>query len=148
MIDLSGHALGHRDDPLGKTGIRVLTADERRFKPHISEQYGIRGLALSGKDRLRSPNAVGHVDVLVAHFGRPPTIKANGPDRQVVSVTADASKAGRAHRADGHVIEDVEIDAPEGRCSYRSLSLGARGDGQSDPSHLDAKRSRQPSKGK
>ena len=150
VVDLSVHALGDCDDPLGKAGIRVMTADDHPFKSHISEQYGIRGLTLSGRNRLRLPSAVEQVDVLVAHFGRPPTIKASGPDKQVASVTADdRPRQVELMRLIGHGIEYVEIDAPDGALLVQIVVPGhTRHDGHSDTSSSNANDPRPPSKGK
>ncbi len=115
VIDLSAHAVGECDDPLAKAGIRVVTSDSRPFKARISEQYGIRGLAMSGKTQLRLPSAVDQVDLLVAHFGRPPTITARGSDKRAISVVADdRPRQVELMRLIGRGIEIVEIDAPDG----------------------------------
>jgi len=115
VIDLSVHAVGDCDDPLAKAGISVVTTNDRPFKARIVEQYGIRGLALSGKTQLRLPSAVDQVDVLAAHFGRPPTIKARGSDKKVISVTADdRPRQVELMRLIERGIESLEIDAPDG----------------------------------
>ena len=115
VIDLSSHAVGPCDDPLAKMGVRIATADSRPFDAHVSEQYGIRGLALSGKSELRLPSPVDQVDILIAHFGRPPTIKAHGKGKQVVSVVADdRPRQVELLRLIGSEIDRVDIDAPEG----------------------------------
>lgn len=115
VIDLSTHALGDCDDPLGKEGIRVIGSDERPFASRIAEQHGIRGLALSGKCELRLPGEVDQVDVLIAHFGRPPTVSAHGRDKQVVSVVADdRPRQVELIRLLGMGIDRLDIDAPDG----------------------------------
>ena len=67
----------------------MIRADNQEFVARISEQHGIRGLALKGKYELRLPNPVDQIDILIAHFGQPPTLKARGRDKQVVTVVAD-----------------------------------------------------------
>ena len=115
VIDLSMHALGDCDDPLGKDGIRVIGSDERPFASRIAEQHGIRGLALSGKCELRLPREVDQIDVLIAHFGRPPTVSAHRRDKQVVSVVADdRTRQVELIRLLGMGIDRLDIDAPDG----------------------------------
>jgi hypothetical protein len=115
VIDLSAQAVGDCDDPLAKAGISVVTTNDRPFKARIVEQYGIRGLALSGKTQLRLPSAVDQIDILAAHFGRPPTIKARGSDKKVIRVVADdRPRQVELMRLIGRGIESVEIDAPDG----------------------------------
>lgn len=115
VIDLSSHAVGPCDDPLAKMGVRIATDDDRPFDAHISEQHGIRGLALNAKCELRLPSPVDQVDILIAHFGRPPTIKARGKDKQVVSVVADdRPRQVELLRLIGSGIDRVDIDAPGG----------------------------------
>ena len=115
VIDLASHALGGCDDHLAKTGIRVVTADKRPFDAQVSEHYGIRGLALNGTCELRLPGPVDQVDILIAHFGRPPTIKARGKDKPVISVVADdRPRQVELLRLIGSGIDRVDIDAPDG----------------------------------
>ena len=136
VIDLSAHALGACEDPLAKMGIRIATADNRPFDAHISEQHGIRGLALNDKCELRLPSPVDQVDILIAHFGRPPTIKARGKDKQVVSVVADdRPRQVELLRLIGSGIDRVDIDAPEGASLVQIAFPGhTRGDTHSGTS--------------
>lgn len=115
VIDLSAYALGACDDPLEKAGIRIVTSDKRPFKASIFEQHGIRGLALSGKCELLLPNPVDQVDILIAHFGRPPMIKAHGQDKQVITRAADdRPRQVELMRLIGRGIDRVDVNAPDG----------------------------------
>lgn len=114
-IDLSAHALGDCDDPLAKAGIRVAAADEQPFAARIVEQHGIRGLALSGRSELRLPNPVDQVDVLIAHFGQPQTVRARGRDKKVIEVVADdRPRQVELIRLLGCGIDRIDVDAPGG----------------------------------
>jgi hypothetical protein len=94
-------------------GIRVIPANDQEFVARISEQHGIRGLALKGKYELRLPNPVDQIDILIAHFGQAPTLKARGPDRQVVTVVADdRPRQAELLRLLGRGIDRVSIEAP------------------------------------
>jgi hypothetical protein len=115
VIDLSAHALGDCEDPLETTGIRIVSSDKRPVKASIVEQHGIRGLALSGKCELQLPNPVDQVDILIAHFGRPPTIKARGQDKQVITrVADDRPRQVELMRLIGREIDRVDVNAPDG----------------------------------
>lgn len=115
VIDLSAHALGECDDPLVKAGIRVVATEDRPFAARIAEQHGIRGLALSGRCELRLPSPVDQVDILIAHFGQPPIVKARGRDKEVVKVVADdRPRQVELIRLLGHGIDRIDIDAPDG----------------------------------
>lgn len=113
VIDLSAHAVGECDDPLEKAGIRIVPDGGRPFKPRITEEHGIRGLHLSGKYELKLQRPVDHVDILIAHFGRPPTISAHGSQKE--SITAAASDRPRQVellRLLGRGLDRIGIDAP------------------------------------
>jgi hypothetical protein len=74
---------------LKKTGIQVVPADDREFAPRITEQIGIRGMTLKGSYEFRFPNPVDQIDILIAHFGRPPELRATGRDKQAMTVVAE-----------------------------------------------------------
>lgn len=113
VVDFSAHAVGECDNPLEKMGIRVILADDQEFVARISEQHGIRGLALNGNYELRLPNPVDQVDILIAHFGQAPTLKAHGANKQVVTVVADdRPRQAERLRLLGRGIDRVSIDAP------------------------------------
>lgn len=115
VVDLSSHPLGDCDDALAKTGIRIVMADDRPFVARIDEQHGIRGLALSGRCELRLPNPVDQVDVLIAHFGRPPTLIGHGANEKVVKMVADdRPRQVELIRLLGQGIVRVEVEAPDG----------------------------------
>ena len=115
VVDLSTHAVGECDDPLSQAGFHVAASDDRPFKARIEEQYGIRGLALSGKSELRLPRAVDQVDVLIAHFGRPPSLKARGSDKQVTTMVADdRPRQVELMRLFAREMDRIDIDAPDG----------------------------------
>ena len=113
VVDFSAHALGECHDPLEKMGIRVILADKQEFVARISEQHGIRGLALNGNYELRLPNPVDQIDILIAHFGQAPTLKAHGSNKQVVTVVADdRPRQAELLRLLGRGIDRVSIEAP------------------------------------
>jgi hypothetical protein len=113
VLDLSTQAVGECDDQLEKVGIRVSRPDNQKFVAHISEQHGIRGLALNGKYELRFPNPVNEVDILIAHFGEPPTLKARGRDEPILTVVADdRPRQAELVRLLGTGIDRLSIDAP------------------------------------
>jgi hypothetical protein len=89
-------------------------------------------LALSGKHELRLSSPVDQVDVLIAHFGRPPTIKARGQDKKVISVVADdRPRQVELVRLLCGGIDRVDIDAPEGALLVQIAIPGhTRGDTQ------------------
>jgi Lysyl oxidase len=114
VIDFSAHAVGDCDDPLAKAGIRMVAANNPTFRARIFEEYGIRGLALNGQYELQLPNKVDEVDILIAHFGRPPTIRAHGPDKEAISKVADdRPRQVELIRLLGRGIERLTIDAPD-----------------------------------
>ena len=110
--------------------------EARRIHYDETEQHGIRGLALNDKCELRLPSPVDQVDILIAHFGRPPTIKARGKDKQVVSVVADdRPRQVELLRLIGSGIDRVDIDAPEGASLVQIAFPGhTRGDTHSGTS--------------
>jgi hypothetical protein len=113
VLDLSTHTIGEGGDPLEKVGIRVSRRDKQEFVARISEQHGIRGLALNGKYELRFPNPVDQVDILIAHFGEPPTLKARGRDEQILTAVADdRPRQVELVRLLGTGIDRLSIDAP------------------------------------
>ena len=113
VVDFSEHGVGDCDDPLAKVGIRVSRAGETEFVARISEQHGIRGLALSGTYELRLPKPVDQIDILIAHFGQAPTLKAYGSDQQVVTMVADdRPRQAELLRLLGRAIDRVTVDAP------------------------------------
>lgn len=113
VLDFSAQAVGECDDPLEKAGIRVVTPENRPFVARIAEQHGIRGLALHGKYELQLPSPVDQVDILIAHFGRAPTLNARGKDKPGVAVVADnRPRHVELLRLLGRGIERVSIDAP------------------------------------
>lgn len=150
VIDLSAHALGNCADPLDQAGIRVVAADKQPFVARIVEQHGIRGLALSGKFELQLPAPVEQVDILIAHFGRPPTLKARGRDKQVVSVVADdRPRQVELIRLIGQRIDRVEVDAPDGASLVQLAFPGhARGGKPTRGSKKSVRSEKQPNKKK
>jgi hypothetical protein len=113
VVDFSAHAVGECDNPLEKVGIRVIPADDQAFVARISEQHGIRGLALNGNYELRLPNPVDQIDILIAHFGQAPTLTARGPNKQVVTAVADdRPRQAELLRLLGRGIDRVSIDVP------------------------------------
>ena len=113
VLDLSTHAVGECDDQLEKVGIRVSRPDNQEFVARISEQHGIRGLALNGKYELHFPNPVDQVDILIAHFGEPPTLKVRGRDEQILTVVSDdRPRQVELVRLLGTGIDRLSIDAP------------------------------------
>jgi len=112
VIDFSAHPVGECDDPFEKTGIHVTRADGRKFVARIAEQHGIRGLVLDGKYEVRLPTPVDEVDVLIAHFGEPPTLKANA-GKDVITVVADTRpRQAELLRLLGRGIDRIAISAP------------------------------------
>ena len=146
VIDLSAHALGDCDDPLAKAGIRVVAAGDRPFAAQIAEQHGIRGLALSGQVQLRLPNPVDQVDILIAHFGQPPTVKARGRDKEGVKVVADdRPRQVELIRLLGRGIDRIDVDAPDAatlvQLAFPGHTRGGKAPRGSKPGEPRAKRS-------
>jgi hypothetical protein len=113
VVDFSQHGVGECDDPLAKIGIRMSRTGEKEFVARIVEQHGIRGLALNGKYELHLPKPVDQIDILIAHFGQAPTLKAYGPDQQVVTVVADdRPRHAELLRLLGRGINRVSVEAP------------------------------------
>ena len=134
VVDLSAHPLGDCDDSLAKTGIRVVMADNRPFVARIAEQHGIRGLALSGRCELRLPNPVDQVDILVAHFGRPPTLIGHGRHDKVVKMVADdRPRQVELIRLLGQGIDRVEVEAPDGTSLVQVAFPGHTRGGEASP---------------
>lgn len=134
VIDLSAHALGDCDDPLAKMGIRV-SADGQPFAARIEEQHGIRGLALKGSVEFRLPRGVDQVDVLIAHFGRPPTVTGHGSNKERPSVVADdRPRQVELIRLLAKAIDRVTLDAPDGASLVQLAFPGhTRGDAGKRP---------------
>jgi hypothetical protein len=116
VIDFSAHALGECENPLAKAGILILRAEqEGGFKARIVEEHGIRGLALNGRCELRLPTKVDQVDILITHFGRPPTVKAYAADREAVSrIADDRPRQVELMRLVGNGLDRVTIEAHDG----------------------------------
>src|SRR5205085_1040482 len=112
VIDFSAQAVGDCSDPLAKAGIRIESIGKDPFKAHIVEQAGIRGLALNGKYELVLPRPVEQVDVLIAHFGRPPTLTAKGSGERLKAVAADRPRQVELLRLLGRGLDRIAIEAP------------------------------------
>lgn len=114
VVDLSAHAIGHCEDPLKRFGIEVVAEGKRPYAPQVVEQAGIRGLALKGKFELRLPRPVEQIDLLIAHFGRPPTLSARGTQKGTVTAeAADRPRQVELLRLLGSGLDRVHIDAPD-----------------------------------
>jgi hypothetical protein len=138
VIDLSAHAVGECDDPLEKAGIRIVRADKQAFKARISEQHGIRGVHLHGEYELILPRAVDQVDVLLAHFGRPPKIVAHEGRKEAVTVmAADRPRQVELLRLLGRGLDRISIDAPDDASLVQLAFPGHTRDGR-DVSGADA----------
>jgi hypothetical protein len=62
---------------------------------------------------LRLPNPVDQVDILVAHFGKAPTLKVRAKDRRGIKVVADdRPRHVELMRLLGRGIDCVSINAP------------------------------------
>lgn len=81
IVDLSSHSVGDCDDPLAQAGIRIEAMGKHQYAPRIVEQSGMRGLALRGRFEMQLPASVEQVDILIAHFGRAPTLFAKSDDK-------------------------------------------------------------------
>jgi hypothetical protein len=115
VIDLSRLAIGDCDDPLKVAGIHIIGAGAQSFQSRIIEQHGIRGLELKGKLELRLPRVVDQIDILIAHYGHPPTLSAGGANKHAVSVlAADRPRQVELLRLLGHGLERIGLEAPGG----------------------------------
>lgn len=113
IIDLSALPSGDCDDPLAKAGVRVEKVGKDPHTPRIVEQSGIRGLALHGKYELQLPAAVEQIDVLIAQFGRPPTLTATEEGgEKITAVAAERPRQVELLRLLGKRLKRVAIDAP------------------------------------
>ena len=114
VVNLSAHPPGDCADPLEKAGIRLEVEGKRPFTPRIAEQSDIRGLALKGKYRLHLSAPVEHVDLLVAHFGRPPRFTASGKGTKDIStIASDRPRQVELLRFIGNNLTHISIDAPD-----------------------------------
>lgn len=114
IIDLSAHPVGDCEDPLAKVGIRVKAAAKHQYAPRIVERSGIRGLALHGKYEMQLQTAVDQVDILIAHFGRPPTLTAKGDGRtEVTAVAAKRPRQVELLRLLGRGLVRIMVEAPD-----------------------------------
>lgn len=76
--------------------------------------HGIR-LALSGRTELRLPKPVDQVDLLIAHFGQAPTVKARRRDKEMVKTVADdRPRQVELVRLIGGGIDRIDVEAPDG----------------------------------
>jgi hypothetical protein len=113
VIDFSAQAVGQCSERLESVGIRLVTGENRPFVARIAEQHGIRGLALNGRFELRLPNPVDQVDILIAHFGKAPTLKVRAKDKHGIKVVADdRPRQVELLRLLGRGIDCVNINAP------------------------------------
>jgi hypothetical protein len=113
-IDLSARPVGDCEDPLAEAGIRVEAIGKDKYAPRIVEQSGLRGLALHGKYELHLPKAVEQVDVLIAHFGRPPTLAATGKGKEkVTAVGAERPRQVELLRLLGTALNRISVEAPD-----------------------------------
>ena len=114
IIDLSAHPVGDCDDPLAKAGIRIEAIGKDEYVPRIVEQFGIRGLALRGKFELHLPTTVEQVDVLIAHFGRPPTLAAIRKGKEkVTAVGSERPRQVELLRLLGRDLNRIGFEAPD-----------------------------------
>jgi hypothetical protein len=114
IIDLSAHPAGDCKDPLAEAGIRLEAIGKTKGAPRIIEQSGIRGLALRGKYELHLRTAVEQVDVLIAHFGRPPTLAATCKGKEkVTAVGAERPRQVELLRLLGSGLNRISIEAPD-----------------------------------
>ncbi len=82
------------------------------------------------------------VDLLIAHFGRPPTIQARGTNKQVLNLIADdRPRQVELMRLICRGIDRVDIHAPDGALLVQmSIPGHSRGDTPSDTSNRPRKR--------
>lgn len=114
IIDLSAYSVGDCEDPLAKVGIRVEAVGKHQYAPRIVEQSGIRGLALHGKYEMQLPTAIEQIDILIAHFGRPPTLTAKGDGRtEVTAVAAERPRQVELLRLLGSGLVRIIVEAPD-----------------------------------
>ena len=115
VVDFSAHGVGECDNPFEKAGIRVTRDSGEPFVSRISEQYGIRGLALAGRYELQLPRPVDEIDILIAHLGQPPTLEARGADSVSIKVVADdRPRQAELLRFLGRGLNRLIIEAPAG----------------------------------
>lgn len=114
IVDLSSHPIGDCEDPLAKAGIRVETTGKQPYTAHIVERSGIRGLALQGKYQLHLPTPVDQVDLLIAHFGRPPKLIASGKSKkEVTAIASERPRQVELLRLLSNEMTCISIDAPD-----------------------------------
>lgn len=141
IIDLSAHSVGDCEDPLAKVGIRVEAAGKHKYAPRIVEQSGIRGLALHGKYEMQLPMAVEQVDILIAHFGRPPTLTAKGDGRtEVTAVAAERPRQVELLRLLGSGLVRIIVEAPDDAMLVQIGFPGHTRDGKAGAAATKAKR--------
>lgn len=134
VIDLSSNPTGDCEDPLAKSGIRIETTGKRQFIARIVEQSGIRGLALQGKHQLQLPTPVDQVDLLVAHFGRPPKLIAGGKGKeQITAVASERLRQVELLRLLGSGLTHISIDAPDDAILVQIAFPGHTRSGKSEP---------------
>jgi hypothetical protein len=116
VLDFSAHPVGECGDPFEKARIRFEASGEgSAVKPRISEQYGIRGLVIDKACDLRLPGAVDQIDILIAHFGRPPTIEGFAQTKREVKVVADnRPRQVELIRLIAPGLDRVHLEAPDG----------------------------------
>jgi hypothetical protein len=141
IVDLSAHPVGDCDDPLAKAGIRVEALGKDPYAPRIVEQSGIRGLALRGKYEMQLPAAVEQVDILIAHFGRPPTLTARGKGKETVTAVADdRPRQVELLRLLGSGLNRVSVAAPDEAVLVQIGFPGHTRDGKAGAATAKAKR--------
>lgn len=114
VIDLSAHPAGDCEDPLARAGIRVEAIGNNEYAPRIVEQSGIRGLALRGKYEFHLRMAVEQVDILIAHFGRPPTLTAAYKGKEkVTAMAAERPRQVELLRLLGSGLNRITVEAPD-----------------------------------
>lgn len=114
VVNFSAYPVGEFDNSLETFGMQLIPEGDKKFVARVSEQHGIRGLALRGKYELRLPNSVDQVDILIAHFGQAPTLRASGSDKRAITVVADdRPRQVELLRLVGRGINCVSIDALE-----------------------------------
>lgn len=131
IIDLSAQPIGDRDDPLAKVGVQITATPKDKHMSRIVEQSGIRGLALHGKYELQLPTVVEQIDVLIAHFGHPPTLTAiDKGGKKVTVVASERPRQVELLRLLGSGLTRISIDAPDSTLLVQICFPGHTRDGK------------------
>jgi hypothetical protein len=129
-VDFSALPGGAQGPPEEHAGLKIYACSEDgQLAGHVVERYGIRGLDCGTRAVIEFAAPARTVNLEIAHFGTPPSIKVLDVSGQVVAELATDPRPRQIERlrAVGNDIRKVFIDARRGPAVLVAVSVQPSG---------------------